>query len=122
VVNAENEPDSAIDLTSAAPGLAASMNLVSGAQIRRYNFETLQLAYSEVENWVETFSEEGHTVTGHLVEVSFDLIQDDEKRAYFKGLPTSFSLSDEQVDALREAGRRLLRESPAFKEVLEALR
>jgi NTE family protein len=122
VVNAENEPDSSIDLTSAAPGLAASMNLVSGAQIRRYNFETLQLAHAEVENWVETFSEEGYEVTGHLVEVSFDHIQDDEKRAYFKGLPTSFSLSDEQVDALRDAGRRLLRESPAFKEVLEVLR
>jgi NTE family protein len=121
VVNAENEPDSSIDLTAAAPGLAASMNLVSGAQIRRYNFETLQLADSEVENWVETFSEAGYEVTGHLVEVSFDLIQDDERRAYFKGLPTSFSLSEEQVDALREAGRRLLRESPTFKEVLEAL-
>jgi NTE family protein len=122
VVNAENEPDSAIDLASASPGLAASMNLVSGAQIRRYNFETLQLAYAEVENWVETFSEAGHRVTGHLVEVGFDLIQDDERRAYFKGLPTSFSLSDKEVDALRESGRRLLRESPAFREMLEVLR
>ena len=122
VVNAETEPDSAIDLTSAAPGLAASMNLVSGAQIRRYNFETLQLAYAEVENWVDTFSEAGYEVTGHLVEVSFDLIQDDERRDYFKRMPTSFALSDEQVDALREAGRTLLRESPVFKEVLEVLR
>ncbi len=43
VVNAERDADPAIDLSYASPSLAALMSSVSGAQIRRYNFETIQL-------------------------------------------------------------------------------
>ncbi|MCG8591709.1 MAG: patatin-like phospholipase family protein, partial [Proteobacteria bacterium] len=122
VVNAENESDPTIDLRAAAPGLAASMGLVSGAQIRHYNFETLQLAETAMEEWARDLSLPGHPVTAHLVEVSFDLLGEEDERRFFKRMPTSLRLRDDQVDALRAVGRRLLRESPEFQELLEELR
>lgn len=120
VVNAETEPDPAIDLTAAAPSIALSMNLVSGAQIRRYNFETLMLARDSVKDFGRDLSTPLSPVSAHFVEVSFDLIKDD-RRTYFKRMPTSFTLSDQQVDDLRTAGRRLLAESVEFKRFLEML-
>jgi NTE family protein len=53
--------------------------------------------------------------------VTFDSIQDEADRKYFKRLPTSFSLTDEQVDRVREAGRRLLRRSWAFQRLVQQL-
>ena len=51
-------------------------------------------------------------------EGSFETISCAAERGYFKGLPTSFVLDDEEVDSLREVGRRLLRDSEAFQELL----
>jgi NTE family protein len=61
-------------------------------------------------------------VTPHFIEVSFESIPDEDERRYFKGMPTSFRLSDEQVDQLREVGRRLLRESPDYQDLVKELR
>lgn len=121
VVNAENEPDPAINLKAAAPSLAASLNLVSGSQIRRLNFDTLMLTRSTLREMGRALSTPDHTVRTHFIEVSFDLIEDEKERDSFKRLPTSFVLSEEQVDALLEIGQRLLEESPQFRELVEAL-
>jgi NTE family protein len=51
-------------------------------------------------------------------EVSFAAIADPEERARFMNLPTSFALSDEDVDALREIAGRLLRQSDEYESVL----
>ena len=122
LVNAETDPDPGIDLTSAAPSFASLMNSVSGGQIRRYNFETMLLAEGMLRQWGAELSTDDHTVTAHMVNVSFDNLEDESERRYFKRIPTSFKLSDRQVDRLREAGRRLLRESPDFQRLLEEMR
>ncbi len=121
-VNAENEPDPAINLSAAAPSLAAALNLVSGSQIRRLNFETLTLARTLLKDLGKAIATPDHPVRTHFVEVSFDLIDDEAERDYFKHLPTSFVLSDEEVDRLREAGRTLLKGSPEFQALVEELR
>jgi NTE family protein len=121
VVNAETDPNPNIDLTNKAPGLMLLMNSVSGAQIRRYNFETMLLAQDAIREVASQMSRPGNPVQGHFVEVSFDLTTDPERRRYLKTLPTSFVLKDEEVDDLREAGRQLLRDSPAFKKLVEQL-
>ncbi|HEY5656320.1 MAG TPA: patatin-like phospholipase family protein [Myxococcota bacterium] len=122
VVNAETDPDPMIDLTAAAPSFASLMNSVSGGQIRRYNFETLMLTKGLLERWGRELSSDAHRVTTHMINVSFDALQDPDERRYFKHIPTSFSLSDKQVDRLREAGRRLLRDSPDFQALLRDMR
>ncbi|MCG6876818.1 MAG: hypothetical protein LJE97_17150 [Betaproteobacteria bacterium] len=53
-------------------------------------------------------------VTLEVVDVAFDAIRDPKERAYFMNLPTSFVLSPEQVDRLREVAGRLMRQSPDY--------
>jgi NTE family protein len=121
VVNAETDPDPKIDLSAASPSFTSLMNSVSGSQIRRYNLETLLLARDATRQWASDLSQGEETVSGHLIEVSFDAIEDDAERRYFKRLPTSFSLTDEQVERLREVGRRLLYQSLNFQELIRQL-
>jgi NTE family protein len=120
-VNAETDPPRKLDLSAAAPGFAALMNAVSGSQIRRYNFETLIFAKEATTNWVDQANEEGANIMGYLIEVSFDNIEDADERRELKGLPTSFSLDDDEIDHLRAAGRKLLEQSPDFQRLLTAL-
>jgi NTE family protein len=122
IVNAETNPNPDIDRTPSPPGLTVLMNAVSGGQIRRYNFETIMLAQEAMKSLARELSKPGKPVQGHFVEVSFDVIIDEKERSYFKGLPTSFVLGDEEVDKLRAVGRRLLRESPEFQALLAELR
>ena len=44
-----------------------------------------------------------------------------EERRYLLNLPTTLSLPPEAVDRLRDAAGRLLRESPAFRELVREL-
>ena len=122
VVNAEVEGDSNIDLSNAAPSLALLLNTVSGSQIRRYNFETLLLAEELLHRWGRELSTLQRPVTTHMVNVAFAQIDDAEERQYFNRIPTNFSLSDEEVDRVRAVGRRLLRESPDFQQLVRELR
>lgn len=120
-VNAETDPPRKLDISAVAPSFAAMMNAVSGAQIRRYNFETLLYMRESMENWITRANDQGEKVMGHVIEVSLDNIRDPGERRALKGIPTSFSLKDEQVDALRAAGRKLLEQSPDFQRLLAAL-
>ena len=56
-----------------------------------------------------------------LIDVAFDAIADPGERRYFTELPTTLSLSDEQVDRLREVSGKLLRESREYKRLLCSL-
>ena len=121
IVNAETDPNPSIDLNAAAPSLGALMNTISGAQIRRYNLETILLMQNSVRQWAAAWSSDDHVVTPHVIEVSFDVIADDEQRSSFKLLPTNFKLKDEEVGRLREAGRSILLESPEFQRLIRQL-
>jgi len=121
VVNAETDPDPKIDLSSASPSFASLMNSVSGGQIRRYNFETILLMENLLHEWGRDLSKPDHQVKTYMVNVSFGLLEDEDERRYFKRIPTSFKLSDKEVDRLREVGRRLLRESPDFQQLVQSL-
>jgi NTE family protein len=120
-VNAETDPDSTIDLSSAAPGFASMMNAVSGGQIRRYNFETLLLADELLRRSVREAQRAGRSIEGFLVEVGFENFADEKDRRYFKGIPTSFKLSDAQVDELIWAGRELLLDSRDYELLVQSV-
>ena len=57
-------------------------------------------------------------LTLHVVDVSFDDLQDAKEREHYMNLPTSFVLPAEDVDGLREVAGRLLRESPEYQALL----
>jgi NTE family protein len=135
VVNAETEPDSFWDRTEYIPPFSAVFSSYTKISIERYNEETIALLKESVKSWAEevktqrckgkTFS----TAPGscgdfefYVVDVKFDLLEDEEERMYYKKLPTSFKLEPEQVDNLREAAHRIMNKSPEFQRLLNDLR
>jgi NTE family protein len=122
VANAQTEPD--LDLTNQGnlfQSLALAAGVSSGIQIRRFNFETLELVRSSFEHWAQRLSTPEHPFRFHLAEISFARVRDPEQRRKLNNLPTSFRLDDEAVDGLREAARQLLRSSEEFQDFLAGL-
>ena len=58
-------------------------------------------------------------VTFHFVDVSFNHVDDDDERDFLSRIGTNFDLSDEQVDRLVAAARKVLRESQDFQSFLK---
>ena len=56
-----------------------------------------------------------------LIEVKFDALRDEAERSFLKQLPTSFSLTPEQVDILRATARRIMAESPEYARLLKRI-
>ena len=96
---------------------------MTGMQINRMTFETIERMRQSLKIWARELppGPDGQPPQVHKIELAFDLIEDPADRAYFDGLPTSFSLDDEQVDRLIAAGRELLRQSPQYQDLLRAI-
>jgi NTE family protein len=122
VVNAQTEPD--LDLENTGnffQSLALMAGITSGIQIRRFNFETLELVRTSFERWADRISSPGHPFSFHMTEVGFSHVRDPERRRVLNNLPTSFVLDDEAVDELRGTAREVLRNSENFQGFLRAL-
>jgi len=135
VVNAETEPDKKWDRTEKIPPLGAMASAYSSIAIERYNAETIALLKENVKSWADEIRTQrckGGTVSTapgscgdiefYVVEAQFDALKDEKERMYFKRLPTSFKLSSEEVDKLRDVAHRILVESEEFKRLLSDLK
>ena len=94
---------------------------MSNIQISRYNDATQVLVDKSLERWEELMSTPGNPVTVYNVKVELRNILNPEDQSFFNRIPTSFSLSEEQVDRLIEAGRELLRNNPDYQRLLADL-
>jgi NTE family protein len=121
LVNAQTEPDLDFDRGSFFQSLALMAGVSAGIQIRRFNYETIELVRNSFQQWAELRSHRGHPIDFRMVEISFSQIRDGETRRYFNNLPTSLALPESAVLRLREAGRNLLRESTDFQEAVKIL-
>jgi NTE family protein len=117
-VNAETDSNPMIDLSDAAPSLALLLNTVAGSQIRRANFETLLLTEEMLHRWGRELSSESRPVHTYMISLGFNGLADDAERKRLNRLPTSFRLQDGDVDRLRAAGRKLLRDSRSFQRLV----
>ena len=135
VVNAETEPDRKWDRIENIPPFGAMFSAYSSIAIERYNQETLALLKESAELWANEIKTErckGGVVSSepgscgdinfYVVEVKFDALRDEAERTYFKRFPTSFKLSSEKVDQLRDVAHRILEESEAFQKLLRDLK
>ena len=106
----------------------------SSIAIVRYNRESMAILQESFGRWAyqirtgrcppgQVSKEPGSCgdIEFYLVEVSFDNLKDKAEGAYLAYLPTSFRLSDEEVDRLRAGARRILTESDDFKKFLRDL-
>jgi len=134
IVNAETEVSNELSLVAKLPGVGDMLDSYSSIAITRYNYETIMLLRESFDRWTREV-QEGRCAGGpvstepggcgdmqfYLIEVKFDALKDEEERKYFKTLPTSFKLSDEEVDQLREVAARILNASPEYKRLLRDL-
>jgi NTE family protein len=135
IVNSHSSPSTDWDRKSRPPGMISQLLQASGVPIERYSFETVETMKdrAEIVKWRRELrvararlagatEEEAEAsvpkISLRVIEVSFAAIADPEERARFMNLPTSFALSDEDVDALREIAGRLLRQSDEYESVL----
>ena len=63
----------------------------------------------------------GGDIELYLIEVRFEAWADEAQRHALRRLPTSFVPRSEQVDQLRDAGRKIVTESKDFKQLLTDL-
>lgn len=120
-VNASTDPEPEMDNSNRQPSLEETIGAMSDVQLHRYNVATLELMKHSVKRWAADLSTPNRPVTPYFIQVGFRDIQEPDRRRFFNRVPTSFSLTDEQVDRLIAAGRHLLRENPEFRALLADL-
>lgn len=120
-VNAEVQTERPWDQADKAASARQVVSGPSGAQIHNANRITLELAKQEFSGWARELSRQGAPVRFELVDVSFGKLEDPAEREFLQGIETSFNLSDEKVDRLIAAGRRLVRDSPEMGRALRHL-
>jgi hypothetical protein len=103
---------------------------VSGAQIDRYNFETLTAVTEQVERFTRVIAItrcaeapviEGAAcddVQGQLIHISLAAMPDGPEKEALLAIPTGLSLKKEHVDMLVAAGDSAVRTSPALQTFL----
>jgi len=109
-------------------GIKQVADAVVSATFNRYSFETMNLLRSRVKHWEQEVRATRCKVAlaipdcdkfdVDLVELSFDRVKDPAEREYLDRIPTSFTLSSEQVIRLRRAAHTLVEQSPALKTFL----
>ncbi|HLF29855.1 MAG TPA: patatin-like phospholipase family protein [Xanthomonadales bacterium] len=120
-VNASTSRASDMDKTTKQPGMLAAMNAMTDVQLHRYNAATVQMVESQLKSWAAKASTPEHPITPYFIEIGFEEVPQPQLKLFLNKIPTSFSLSDEQVDALIESARSLLRSDPVFQQFLADL-
>lgn len=120
VVNASTNPEPVMNKTTRQPSLMESVRATSDIQLQRYNVETIELIKQSLAKWEQELSTPDRPVTLYFIQVAFRDIAP-ERRKFFHRIPTSFTLTDEQVDQLIAAGGELLRSNPEFRRLLADL-
>jgi NTE family protein len=136
IVNAETASEKELDLMDHLP-LVGQLSAASGVPINRYNYETIGHLIDSLNLWQEELVKErcpsGQTSDGggtencepldtYFIEVGFDSLKDKSEQEYFKVLPTSFKLAEDEVDNLRDAAAKILQTSTEFQRLLQDLR
>jgi NTE family protein len=141
VVNARTSDISTINKSRNPPGIFGVLKAAAGVPFDNYSNESLtRLEMLSTQRRADRIGAECYNkllVTVHpgapppriaalvpidIVHVTFDDIKDPGVRAFFLGLPTTFSLPATTVTRLRDVAGQLLRENQQFQQTLQALR
>ena len=120
-VNASTEKRSDMDNSAKQPSMLASMNAMTDVQLHRYNAATVDEVRDSLETWSEHISTPEHEVKSYFIEVSFKEVPQPQLKLFLNKIPTSFSLTQEQVETLIKSARELLRDDPEFQQLLTEL-
>ena len=121
VVNAQRESEESWSEIDKSPSVSSVFPIIANVQIDRFSLETLELLRDKFDLWKTRAHEAGSLLDFHIIEVNFMAARDDEERRDLNQVPTALTLPAEDVDHLREAARRILRQSPEFQKLRVAL-
>ena len=120
-VNASTDAESEIDKSNKQPSIEETISAMSDVQLHRYNAATIGLMQRSLTQWARELSTPERQVEPYFILIDFHAIKEPERRRFLNRTPTSFSLTDKQVDELIEAGGELLRDNPEFRRLLADL-
>jgi NTE family protein len=138
VVNSHSAPSTDWDRKEDPPGWFRQLMQSTSVPMERYSFETIETMKDRQTIWgwrrrllvdearlagaTEEEAEAGIVdVDLNVLDISFDAVADPEERARLMELPTSFSLPAESIDHLREVAGWLLRDSPDYQSIVDAM-
>ena len=139
VVNSLSIPRTNWDESARAPSDLVILLKATGVPIDRYSYEAVELLKDIVARWntIRTLKAAGAFANAgnedlakavdvpntelYAIDVSFISHPEQAERDYLNELPTSFALSDEQVDRLRAAAGAIMRASPEYQRMLRDL-
>ena len=122
VVDASTHPESGIDASNRQPSLPETVGAIVDITLHRYSAATIELTKSGLARWATEMSTPQKHVEPYFIHLTFRDIEDPARRKHIDQVPTSFRLSDEQVDSLIEVAGELLRQNPEFRRLLTDLR
>ena len=126
IVNASDAIPPSIGQKRQSPTTTTTLGAVTTIQSKRYNQETLLLLQSLFPKWqrqvqkgrcIETNIKGCADIEFQMAELNFNQLSS-EQAQQLSLLETSLELPAEQVDQLIDAGRKLLRQSPLFHQLL----
>ena len=121
VVDASTDAAHGIAERNDEPTIDQAVNAMSDIQLHRYNASTLELMRDSMQRWNSELSSHGQSSKLHFIEVGLRSPFSKERQEYFNKIPTSFALTNEQVDALIAAGRESLRNNKSFQKLIRSL-
>ena len=113
-----------------------TIGVTSSIPLDHFSFETMDLLRSSMKSWqrsitrgrcAEKMGTNGSAARNdceartYLIEVSFDILEDENERAHLKNLPTTFQLAPGDVDRLRAAAAKILTKSEVFQALINDL-
>jgi NTE family protein len=128
-VNAETDPNYAIDQSAATPNFFQTLNALK-LPGRAHSFDVAEQLRSSFEVWRdEVRSRRPARRAGadesaphfYFIDVSLQAITDEDERNGFQSIPTALTLDPAAVDRLRAIARKLLLGSADFKKLAEDL-
>ena len=128
-VNAETDPNYAIDQSPDTPNFWQALNALK-LPGRAHSLELAEQLRSSFDLWRDELR--GRRPIPHrpdvdsaprfyFIDVSLRSIADESERNTFNGIPTALTLDHQTVDRLRAVARKLLLNSPDFKQLVKDL-
>jgi NTE family protein len=138
-VDAKNKPDLNYDTSASPPNLTSVLNVVASVPMDNFSFETtetLRKSFTELEKDKNTYLACQSQLQQHcpaavlstpapnipqldFVYIGFDLLSNPAERDKFFNMKTSFSLTESQIDELRDVAKRLLDESLTYRKFVK---
>jgi NTE family protein len=128
-VNAETDPNYAIDQSPDTPNFWQALNALK-LPGRAHSLELAEQLRSSFESWRDEIrsrrpiphrSDADSAPRFYFIDVSLRSITDENERNSFNSIPTALTLDPQTVDRLRAIARKLLLDSPDFKQLVKDL-